>query len=245
MCEKRSGSRKRSTRTVPGCTRARGRCGRGRRASRARRGPSRSEQRLGVAVARRDRARDRVQLGAACLALDDRLRRGADQREPVELEQEEIRRRVDAAERAVELERGRGRRPLGALRDDDLERVAGADVAPSRVDASLVLRLVGEAARAAPRVPPAARGTGGCGRAASASASPRSTSAMPRTWSKRTSVSATTKRLSGRPGPVVGQRHRRLELRDVVVRDVADDRLPSASASSSVRRAASRQPTNE
>ena len=46
---------------------------------------------------------------------------------------------------------------------------------------------------------------------------------MPSTWSNRTSVSATTKRLSGRSGPVVGQRHRRLELRDVVVADVADD----------------------
>ena len=45
---------------------------------------------------------------------------------------------------------------------------------------------------------------------------------MPLPWSKRTSVSATTKRLSGSSGPSVGKLHRRLELRDVVVREVAD-----------------------
>ena len=45
-----------------------------------------------------------------------------------ELEQEEVRRWVDATQRAVELDRGGGRRPLGALRDDDLEGVAFADV---------------------------------------------------------------------------------------------------------------------
>ena len=46
---------------------------------------------------------------------------------------------------------------------------------------------------------------------------------MPAPWSKRTRVSATTKRLSGNPFPSVGELHRRLELRDLVVRDVADD----------------------
>jgi hypothetical protein len=34
--------------------------------------------------------------------------------------------------------------------------------------------------------------------------SPRSTSATPRAWSKRTSTSGTTKRLSGRPRPGSG-----------------------------------------
>ena len=171
MCEKRSGSRKRSTRTVPGLAHARevvapevdehdvlGAVLLG------------AEQRLRVAVARRDRAGDRVQLGVPALAFDDRLRRGADQREPVELEQEEVRRRVDPAQRAIELERGRGRRPLGALRDDDLERVARADVVLRATHAPLVLRLVREAAERAAR-DPSPRGTGGCG-ASSASASP-------------------------------------------------------------------------
>ena len=54
------------------------------------------EERLRVAVARRDRAGDRVDGGARALALDDRLRRAADERDVAELEQEEIRRGVDA-----------------------------------------------------------------------------------------------------------------------------------------------------
>ena len=107
----------------------------------------RREQRLGVALARRDRAGDRVERGARAFALDHRLRRAADEREPVELQQEEIRRRVDAAERAVELERRRGGRPLGALRDHDLEDVALADVLLRALDAAQVLVAVGEAAQ--------------------------------------------------------------------------------------------------
>ena len=46
----------------------------------------------------------------------------------VELDEEEVRRRVDPAECPVQLERRGRRRPLGALRDDDLEGVARADV---------------------------------------------------------------------------------------------------------------------
>ena len=53
-------------------------------------------------------------------------------------------------------------------------------------------------------------------------------------------MSATTKRLSGQAGPVVRQRHRRLELRDVVVAEVADDRQPERLAPRRGRRAASR-----
>ena len=45
---------------------------------------------------------------------------------------------------------------------------------------------------------------------------------MPVTWSKRRKTSATTKRLSGRFRAVGGQRHGRLERRDVVVAQVAD-----------------------
>ena len=150
MCEKRSGSRKRSTRTVPGRqTRERSLRPRSTSMTCSARSFSELEQRLGVTVARRDRAGDRVQLGARALALDDRLRRRADQREPVQLEQEQVRRRVDPPQRAVELQRRRGRRPLCALRDDDLECIARADVLLRRSHAPLVLRLVGEAAQRA------------------------------------------------------------------------------------------------
>ena len=67
------------------------------------------EQPLGVAVARARRAGDRVHRRARPSALDERLRRRADERDAVELEQEEVRRRVDAAQRAVERERRRRR----------------------------------------------------------------------------------------------------------------------------------------
>ena len=75
MCENRSGSRKRSTRTVPGPADA------GEVVA-----PEvdehhvlgavllRVEERLGVALAGRDRAGDRVQLRARAVALDDGLR---------------------------------------------------------------------------------------------------------------------------------------------------------------------------
>src|SRR5207302_5656099 len=43
-------------------------------------------------------------------------------------EQEEVRRRVDAAERAVELDRRHRSRPLRTLRQDDLECIAVVDV---------------------------------------------------------------------------------------------------------------------
>ena len=101
----------------------------------------------GVTVARVRRSRDRVQARAAVLGLDERLGRRADERHAVELEQEEVRRGVDAAKGSVELERGRGRRPLGALGEDDLERIARADMAFRTLDCALVL----EAPRRAPR----------------------------------------------------------------------------------------------
>ena len=86
-----------------------------------------------------DRPRDRVQLGAAAGALDDRLRRAAHERDVAELEEEEVRRRVDAPQRAVQLDcrrRGRARR---SLRDHDLEDVAFADVLLRPLDAAEVL----------------------------------------------------------------------------------------------------------
>ena len=86
------------------------------------------EQAGGVAVARRCRPGDRVEARPSAFELDERLGRGADEGEAVELEQEQVGRGVDPAQRTVELERRRGRRPLGPLREDDLEGVAGPDV---------------------------------------------------------------------------------------------------------------------
>ena len=129
MCEKRSTCRKRSTCTVPGPADARevvaaevdehhvlGAVLLG------------GEQPLGVAVAGRGRAGDRVQARARALELHVRLGRRADQREVAELEQEQVRRGVDPAQRPVDRERRGRRRPLRALREHDLERVAGPDV---------------------------------------------------------------------------------------------------------------------
>ena len=68
-------------------------------------------------------------------------------------------------------------------------------------------------------------GRGPSSTAVVASGSPQSTSAKPWAWSKRTSVSATTNRLSGRGGAGRRQRHGWLERGGVVVGEVADDRL--------------------
>ena len=102
----------------------------------------RGEQPLGVTLARLRRPRDGVQAGRPVLALDQGLRRGADQRQVLELEQEEVRRGVDPAERTVELDRRRGRRPLGTLREDDLEGVARPDQLLDPPDAGLVGGLI-------------------------------------------------------------------------------------------------------
>ena len=149
-CENRSGCRKRSTRTVPGHADARevvaaevdehhvlGAILLG------------GEQPLGVALAARGRAGDRVEARPASLRLHVRLGRRADEREVAELEQEQIRRRVDAPQGAVDGERRRRRRPLGPLREHDLERVAAADVLLRLLDAALVLGAAREAHRLA------------------------------------------------------------------------------------------------
>jgi hypothetical protein len=74
-----------------------------------------------------------------------------DQRQLAELEEEHVRGRVDAAQRAVELERARARRPLGALGEDDLEGVAGGDVLARAGHALLVVVARREAAQRARR----------------------------------------------------------------------------------------------
>ena len=164
------------------------------------------EQPLGVALAGRRRAGDRVQRRRAALALDERLGRGADEREPVELEQEEVRRRVDAPQRAVELERRRRRRPLGALREHDLEGVARRGCAPcARATRALVLACVGEARRVGPRRAgvarrPSARSPRAAPRLAG---SPRSTSAMPRDVVEADEHVGDDEAALGQPAPVV------------------------------------------
>src|SRR6266550_195267 len=83
------------------------------------------------------RAGDRVEARVSPLALDERLGGRPDQREAVELEQEQVRGRVDASQRPVQVERrGRGR-PLRTLREDDLERVTGSDVLLGRTHGRL------------------------------------------------------------------------------------------------------------
>ena len=83
---------------------------------------------------------------------DEPLGRRADERDPVEVEQEEVRRRVDAAQRAVDVERRRRGRPLGPLRGDDLEGVARDDVLLRAAHHLLVALAVGER-RSGPAVP--------------------------------------------------------------------------------------------
>ncbi len=107
------------------------------------------EKPLGVPLTRLGRPCDRIEARRPVLALDEGLGRGADQRKTLELEQEEVRRRVDAAKRPVELERRNGCRPLGALREDDLECVTGPDQLLDPPHAVLVCGLIGVPAHGA------------------------------------------------------------------------------------------------
>ena len=188
----------------------------------------RGEQRLRVAFARA-RSCPAIGLTAArrALALDDRLRRAADEREVAELEEEEIRRRVDAPERPVELERRSRRRPLGALRDHDLEDVALADVLLRPLDAAQVLVTLGEAAQLAAHAGAARRlrlrrfeyAGGLVGIADEHLGDP------PRVIEADEELRHDEAGSRGKPGPAVGERHGRLEPRDDVVAEIADDRL--------------------
>ncbi len=182
---------------------------------------------LGVTLARVGRSGDRVQAGATLLALDERLRGGADQREPVELEQEEIGRGVDAPQCSVELERRGPRRSLRALREHDLVRVPGPDVLLDPPHAGLILGPLRKATRAAGRranfvllkhkllfeplrdLVPVARQHGG-----------RAAAVVEADERVRDDEAALRHVGAGR-----GQRHSRLELRDVVVGEIADDGL--------------------
>src|SRR6266566_5157414 len=83
----------------------------------------RGEQALGVTGTALGRAGDRIQARARSLNLDVRLWGRADESEIAKLEEEEVRRRVDAPEGAVHRERRCGRRSLRPLGKHDLERV--------------------------------------------------------------------------------------------------------------------------
>ena len=165
------------------------------------------EQPLGVA---RRRARSCPAIGfrlaRRALDLHVRLGRRADEREVAELEQEEVRRRVDRAAargrpRAAWPTVGRSARCESTIWNASPRRMCSLHAR----DAALVLGAVGEAHASGRRRAGALGRRRRAARARSAaisSGSPRSTSAMPVTWSKRRNMSATTKRLSGRSGPV-------------------------------------------
>ena len=146
------------------------------------------------------------------------------QRQAVQLEQEQIRRRIDPAQRAVELERCRRGRTLRPLRRDALEDVAQDDVLLHLAHHREIPLPVGEAAY----------GAGG----AACLALPRDACIQPaghllvvahhHLCGAGAMVEA-DERLGHdqaalrEPVPLVRQRHRRLESSDVVVREVADD----------------------
>src|SRR5581483_10632585 len=184
------------------------------------------EQPLGVARARARRAGDRVERRRAAIPLDERLRRGADERDPVQLEQEQVRRRVDAAQLAVEGHRRDVRPPLGPLREDDLEGVAAADVVAARLHAADVTVRVRQpphpaaACRRRPgRLRDRAREQGG-DLAGVAREHVRAAAGVVEAHEHVGDDEAALRQT----GPVVRQRHGRLEHRHVVVAEVADDR---------------------
>ena len=79
-------------------------------------------------LAARARAGDRADGHVAVAHAHQDLRARAGDREAAEVEEEQERRRVDPAQRAVERERRERERRLEALRQHDLEDVAGRDV---------------------------------------------------------------------------------------------------------------------
>ena len=227
----------RSTRTVPG-TQTRDRSLRPRSTSitcSARSFSEPSSRSASPSPARR-RPGDRVDARAAALGLDERLGRGADQREVVaELQEEEVRRRVDTAKRAVELDRRRrtsaARRAARAR--SGTRRPRGC--APSRRRRCARTRAGRECGEAAPDAGAVAVGISPSGpsRSDSTSAgSPAEHLGHPGDVVEADEDVGDDEAGLGEAGPSVGERHGGLELRDVVVGDVADDRLAVASASS-------------
>ena len=150
---------------------------------------------------------DRVQARARALELHVRLRRRADHRVVAELEQEQVRRRVDPAQRAVDRERRGGRRaarPAARARSGTRRRRGCAPCSGERAASCVAWSGKRTSGPAAAPVEAAGTSAGASSSARITSGSPRSTSETPPTWSKRSSVSATTNRLTGRPGPASG-----------------------------------------
>ena len=187
------------------------------------------EELLRRPVARCDRAGDRVQARPGALELHVCLGRGADERDVAELEQKQVRRRVDPPESAVERDRGSLRPPHRALREDDLEGVAGPDVLLRDEYAPLVLGLIGSPlGRVAPeRAVRRLRDRTG--------QDPGDLVRVAGEHLRRAChVVDADQRVGddeaalGQVGPRVRQPHGRLELGDVVVAEVADHGLRDA-----------------
>ena len=83
---------------------------------------------LGVGRPARRRAGDRADGHLAVAHAHQNFGARADEREAAEVEMEQERRRVEAPQRAIERERRQRERRGEALRQHDLEDVAGADV---------------------------------------------------------------------------------------------------------------------
>jgi len=160
----------------------------------------RGEQPLRIAFTRLGRSGDRVQARPPASSLTSVS--ATSRRAPaVELEQEQVR---DG------LTRRSARRARAASPTSDARRVGrGRSGTPHRGGSPPWQRA--PSARTCPDRAPAASGppvsgsgrarSGAANRSASSSASPARTSATPLAWSKRTSVSAITNRLSGSPDP--------------------------------------------
>ena len=99
------------------------------------------------------RAGNRMRLDVPAFDAHEHLRRGADDGLLAHADEEHVRRRVDVPQRAVDVERRRGRRRVEALRQHGLVDLAGGDVflnLPHRAFERLA-RLVGGHCRAAAR----------------------------------------------------------------------------------------------
>ena len=206
----------------------------------------RRQEALDVPLVRRRRPGDRTDARVPVLACDEALGRRADERDAVQLEQEEVRRRIDPAQSPVEREGRRRGGPLRALRRDDLVRVTRPDVLLARPHHLLVALLRRRPRSSSPRSPARSVGStsGAARRSAISSGSPASTSATPAPWSKRTSVSTTTNALSGSPAPSVGSGTVGSSVAAQSYETYPTTGRPSVSASSSPTIRAPR-PTNE
>ena len=190
----------------------------------------RAKQPFRVALAGAGRPGDRVQRGLSPVGLDEGLGRRADQAQPIELQQEEVRRGVDAAQGAVELERGSRSRPLGPLGEHDLEGVPGPDVLLRTDDRPFVLVPRRQATRSAALGMRLGRCVGGL--RAREQIGNRARLAAEHLNHPHAVVEADEgvrdhEPALWQPAPVLGQLDRRLKPRRMVVPEVADNREPA------------------